>query len=101
MMRVDEAHGKNAETEFRLLEAHHGMALIQARPLTGRTHQIRVHLACAGHPVVGDRLYGPRSPDATTSFGLRATQLSYMDPFTLREVRILAPVEVFLGEFGF
>lgn len=50
--------GRAALTEFRLLEHNNGFALIEALPRTGRTHQIRVHLAAAGLPIVGDRTYG-------------------------------------------
>lgn len=50
--------GKEARTEFRLLAAGDGMVLVEAKPLTGRTHQIRVHLAHCGLPIVGDRTYG-------------------------------------------
>jgi 23S rRNA pseudouridine1911/1915/1917 synthase len=50
--------GKSARTEFTVLHREPGRALVLARPLTGRTHQIRLHLAACGHPVVGDRLYG-------------------------------------------
>lgn len=55
--------GKRAETAFQVLVAVEDRALILARPLTGRTHQIRLHLAACGHPVLGDRLYGgPEAP---------------------------------------
>lgn len=50
-------------TDFRVMEKFQNplgaFALVEAKPLTGRTHQIRVHAAHAGHPVVGDKIYGP------------------------------------------
>jgi RluA family pseudouridine synthase len=52
-------HGPKGETEFKVLETFAKCALIEARPLTGRTHQIRVHLAQVGHAVLGDIVYGP------------------------------------------
>jgi 23S rRNA pseudouridine955/2504/2580 synthase len=76
----------------------------RARPVTGRTHQIRAHLAAAGHPVMGDPLYGP--DEAAESKGrqklaLRAVKLEYQDPFQKRKIWIEAPVEEFLKEYGF
>ena len=52
-------HAKPAETYMERVEDFRGAALVAAHPKTGRTHQIRVHLQAAGHPIVGDRVYGP------------------------------------------
>ena len=59
-MRVD-PEGRPARSDYRVLERAPHVALVELRPRTGRTHQLRVHLAAHGHPVVGDDLYaGPR-----------------------------------------
>jgi RluA family pseudouridine synthase len=106
---VDRKKGKDAETAFRVLRRAGGRALIEAHPITGRTHQIRVHLLAAGHPVVGDDLYGPgtrrwpiRESRVPPQFplGLRAVELAYLDPFQRRPVQIVAPSEEFLAWFG-
>src|SRR6185369_1831383 len=55
--RVDPL-GKEAGTNFKVIERKGGLALIEARPVTGRTHQIRLHLEQAGLPIVGDPMYG-------------------------------------------
>lgn len=51
--------GKPAYTEFRLLEKFNEYCLVEARPKTGRTHQIRVHASAIDHPIVGDEKYNP------------------------------------------
>lgn len=100
-MCVDESHGKEAETTFRVLQSGTKTSLVEARPYTGRTHQIRVHLTESGWPIVGDDLYGPQPPAAGKHLGLRAISLAYPDPFTRRRVHIRAPVEKFCREYGF
>jgi 23S rRNA-/tRNA-specific pseudouridylate synthase len=99
-MRVDTSQdGKEAETHFRALVSNERFTLIEASPLTGRTHQIRVHLAESGCTIMCDELYG--RVEKGFRLGLRAVRLAYKDTFMRRPVTILAPVESFLKEFGF
>ncbi len=98
-MRVDEREGKEAETHFRVLQTIGPRTLIAAQPLTGRTHQIRLHLAETAGPVVGDDIYGRR--EDRSKLGLRAVRLAFADPFTRRRIEIRAPVEGFCREYGF
>jgi len=98
-MKVDGHFGKESETRFKLLETRGSFSLIEAKPITGRTHQIRVHLAESGLPIVGDELYGKLG--GNLPLGLRAVRLAYVDPFTRRRLEIQAPTEAFLLKFGF
>jgi 23S rRNA pseudouridine1911/1915/1917 synthase len=102
-MRIDARNGKAAETKFKILEsrleAGKNLTLVEARPRSGRTHQIRLHLAESGHPISGDPLYGKDKPGLPLA--LRAVFLGYTDPFTRRTIRIRAPVDEFLREHGF
>ena len=98
--RID-PRGKDAETKFQVIEQKNGLALIEARPVTGRTHQIRLHLEHAGLPIVGDTLYG--APEDRTRrnppMALRAVELEYEDPFVRKRVRITAPSDEFVEQF--
>ncbi len=62
-MAVTEKNSKEAVTYFRVIAEYPGYTHIRLRLETGRTHQIRVHMAYLGHPVAGDPAYGPRKPD--------------------------------------
>jgi 23S rRNA pseudouridine1911/1915/1917 synthase len=62
---VSDSTGKSALTRYRVVRSAGGISLLKIRPKTGRTHQIRVHLRSIGHPVIGDRLYGPSVPPGT------------------------------------
>jgi 23S rRNA-/tRNA-specific pseudouridylate synthase len=94
---VPDQNGKPSETEFRVIASAKGKHLIEARPYTGRTHQIRVHLAESGCPIIGDELYG----DAADEMALRAVGLAYRDPFTRKPVIIRAGLDEFLGRHQF
>lgn len=58
---VDDDRGKDSSTEFRVMKRLEAFTLVEARPHTGRRHQIRVHFYSIGHPVVGDPLYGDQT----------------------------------------
>lgn len=93
----DGVGARTAETEFTVLRRFEGYCLVEARPLTGRTHQIRIHLAQLGHPVLGDALYGKRAnayPLLRTvpRQMLHAASLRFQDPDTGREIELVAPV---------
>jgi len=87
--------GREAITEYRLLAsfAGGGYSLVEAEPKTGRTHQIRVHLASIGHPVVGDRIYGRRRTrlPIPRQF-LHAQRLGFTHPLTGQPLEFEAPL---------
>lgn len=89
------AGGMRAETAFRVLARSRDHALVEAAPRTGRTHQIRVHLAQAGYPILGDGLYGGDATAGGTHVPrqmLHAWTLSFDHPGTGEELRLEAPV---------
>ncbi len=73
------AEGREARTEYRVIKYIGGYTLIEVMPETGRTHQIRVHLAAIGFPVVGDKVYGVKSPHLSRQF-LHASRLGFKLP---------------------
>ena len=83
--------GKDALTQFSLIDKKKGYSLIEAKPFTGRTHQIRVHSKHAGCPIVGDSLYGPKNPKALRHL-LHASKIKFLHPFTNKEISITSPL---------
>ncbi|HLW46473.1 MAG TPA: RluA family pseudouridine synthase [bacterium] len=85
-------HGRDAVTHYTVLERFRDAALLACRLETGRTHQIRVHLAHAGHPLFGDPVYGrARAPEIARQ-ALHAARLEFMHPRTGRLVACSAPL---------
>lgn len=74
--------GKSAVTHFRVLEQYQGYSLVECQLETGRTHQIRVHMAYIGHPLAGDPLYGPRKTLPGHGQFLHAKTLGFEQPST-------------------
>ena len=85
------AAGRPARTRVRVLERRAGHTLVQCDLETGRTHQIRVHLAALGHPVVGDELYGRRRPGDPGRPLLHATRLRLRHPRTAEPMTFESP----------
>ena len=83
--------GREATTGYGVVERLRGVSLVEARPKTGRTHQIRVHLAAIGHPIVGDRVYGHASELVQRQF-LHAARIAFTHPRTGARMEFEAPL---------
>ncbi|PYQ57997.1 MAG: RNA pseudouridine synthase [Acidobacteria bacterium] len=82
-------HGKRAVTGIRPLRVTSNGSLVGIELQTGRTHQIRVHLAAIGHPIIGDWLYGQRNASRPM---LHAAELAMLHPLTNQPFRVFAPL---------
>ena len=75
--------GKPSQSRWRMLESSDSASLIELEPVTGRTHQLRVHMQSIGHPMLGDSLYAPLEVRAlTTRLMLHAKSIQLAHPFT-------------------
>ncbi len=99
MKEGDASRGKAAVTHYRVLESNGSISLCQVQIDTGRTHQIRFHMSSAGHPLLGDRLYGGAASgsltdaDAQYAMGrtaLHAYRLEFTHPFTGKQMLLSA-----------
>ncbi len=81
-MAVIREHSRPAVTHYRVLESFPGYSYVRCKLMTGRTHQIRVHMAYLGHPVAGDRVYGGGEVLGLSSQCLHARQISFIHPTT-------------------
>lgn len=79
-----------SKTEYRVLSVQNGHTLVEACPITGRTHQLRVHFASIGYPITGDDLYGTASP-LIARHALHAYSLSFPHPSSGRRLTLSAP----------
>ena len=84
--------GRRAVTHYRVERAAGGRALIRLRLETGRTHQIRVHLAHIGCPICGDYLYGRELPELKDRFALHSARLRCVQPITGKTVEVVEPL---------
>ena len=85
------ASGREARTDYRVIKYYGNYSLLEIKPETGRTHQIRVHLAAIGFPVVGDTTYGYKSPHLSRQF-LHASKIGFRLPSTGQYVEFESPL---------
>ena len=91
-------NGKEATTHFRVLERFSSYTFVECRLQTGRTHQIRVHMAYIGHPLLGDPKYGKKSPFAIEGQALHSAELMLTHPRTKERLRFAATMPADMEE---
>ncbi len=98
-MTVTQRNSRNAVTHWEVVERFRGYTHIRCRLETGRTHQIRVHMAHIGHPILGDTVYGHKSKElGQESQCLHASSLSFRHPRDGRPVLVFAPLPEYFQE---
>ena len=90
--RLVREDGKPSVTHYEVLEERNGRSLVKLRLETGRTHQIRVHMAHLGCPVCGDFLYGTELPELPGRFALHSYELTLTHPLTMEGLHIVSPL---------
>ena len=87
---VDVENGKTSHTVYTIREARDNTTLLSVTPLTGRTHQIRAHLAAIGHPIVGDTLYGAQPANRIM---LHCEQLTFTHSYTGEQIHVCSAID--------
>ena len=90
--RIVSAAGRSAVTNYRVIETKNGFSLVEFTLKTGRTHQIRVHAAARGCPIVGDFLYGTENKSLIARPALHSVRLAFTHPLSGEGVRLSAPL---------
>ncbi len=91
---VDAMHGKPSQTRYQVLgyDAASNTSRVALEPLTGRTHQLRVHMQALGHPILGDTLYGGNDDGKAPRLLLHAHTLAFAHPVTGKLLNLVAPL---------
>ncbi len=100
-MAVIKENSKNAITHYKVLKQYNGFAHVRLKLETGRTHQIRVHMAYIGHPVAGDKVYGPRRQVIKRLSGqcLHAKYIGFLHPRTLKYLEFESDLPPYFKNF--
>ena len=99
-MAVTDKNSRNAVTHYEVLERFPGYTYVKLRLETGRTHQIRVHMAYKGHPVAGDLVYGPKNtPKELNGQCLHAGLIGFIHPSTGEYIELEAPLPEYFEKF--
>lgn len=92
LKRCIDPNGLVSHTKYEVLQMCHDHSLLRLRPLTGRTHQLRLHMSAIGHPLVGDWLYGTENHDIITRPALHSYELWLRHPLSGELLHIIAPI---------
>ena len=92
LKRSIDPDGLPSRTEYEVLSVSHGRTLLRLRPITGRTHQLRLHMTAIGHPLTGDWLYGAEDKALITRPALHSYELWLRHPLTKDLLHITAPI---------
>ncbi|TFG78559.1 MAG: RluA family pseudouridine synthase [Chrysiogenales bacterium] len=95
----DREDRRDAVTDFSVIRAFENFSYVRLMPHTGRTHQLRVHLAHFGNPVLGDILYGNRKQLELPRLGLHAYSIEFTHPFTGNGIRVTSPLPTDLRRY--
>ena len=98
-MTINEKNGKPAVTQYRVLQTLKGASFMEFELETGRTHQIRVHMASISHPLLGDTVYGnSKNPYKLQGQALHARTIGFIHPTTGEYIEVSAPIPEYMTE---